>query len=303
MADLPDSPAHTPPQHVVAVDVGGTTIKAGRVARDGTLTSSRTIPTPPDVADLLTAVRRTVAECGPTDPVGVVTAGLTDERSGTVLQAANLGWRDLPLRDRLTEALGRPVAFGHDVRGAALAELRWGAGEPDMLFVPIGTGLAVAVVVDGEVRGTGWSGEIGQVLVPDPDGPGRVRLEEIASARGIARRYAARAGCPVDGSREVLRKLEDCDTDALDAVTTAVALLADTLAAASAVLGPVPVVLGGGLAEGGEAVLAPLRAALGERLPAEAVPPVRTARLGRWAGCLGAAAIAFATAEARGRAA
>ncbi|UFU04339.1 ROK family protein [Ruania suaedae] len=284
------------PARALGIDIGGTTIKIGRVGADGTLTETRTVPTPRDphaLADVVAAeVDRT-----PEPVIGVVNPGIIDERTGVVTFAANLGWRDLPLQAILERRLGRRVLLGHDVRAGALAESLWGAGAAgDMLFMPLGTGIASALVIDGVVRGTGWSGEVGQVLVPDPGRPGaRIQFEQIASASALAARYAAITGSAdvSAGARGVLERLSAGDTAAADVVRTAIEVLADLLADAAGLLGPTPVVLGGGLAEAGDAVLEPLRAALAQRLPAELRPPLRAAVLGSWAGCLGAGALAL----------
>ncbi len=279
---------------VLGVDIGGTAIKIGRVAPDGELTDTRQRPTPKDPATLAELVAAEV-RATPADAIGVVSPGIVDETRGTVVYSANLGWRDLPLRDLLSQRLGRPVVTGHDVRAGALAESRWGAGEPDMLFLPLGTGLASALIIEGTVRGTGWAGEIGQVLVPDPDGAGRTPLERICAAGALADRYAAATGSAdtSGGARAVFSRAAAGDAEAQRVIGTAIESLADLLAATAGLLGPVPLVLGGGLAEAGSALLDPLHDALAARLPAAAMPPLRRARLGQWAGCLGAGALAM----------
>ncbi|UFU05014.1 ROK family protein [Ruania halotolerans] len=304
------APAPAADATALGVDVGGTTIKVGRVGTDGTLNDTRTLPTPRDPNQLADAIAVEV-EKTPEDAVGVVTPGITDEQSGVISFAANLGWRDVPMRQILEERLGQPVALGHDVRAGALAESLWGAGATDMLFIPLGTGIASALVLDGAVRGTGWAGEMGQVLVPDLDEPvpsGQSRasvllrrpFEQIASASAIAARYArATGGEDVSGGAAHVLDLaagsaqRPVDPIAAEIVRTAIEALADVLAQAAGLLGPVPIVLGGGLARAGETILAPLRAELAERLPAELRPPVRVAALGSWAGCLGAGALAL----------
>lgn len=295
----PATASHAPT--ALGVDIGGTTIKVGRVAGDGTLTDTRTVPTPRDphaLADVIAAE----ADRTPEPAIGVVNPGIIDERTGVVTFAANLGWRDLPLQAILERRLARPVLLGHDVRAGALAESLWGAGAggagaaADMLFIPLGTGIASALVLDGVVRGTGWAGEVGQVLVPDPDRPGaRIPFEQISSASALAGRYAAATGSTdvSAGARGVLERMAAGDATATDVVRTAIETLADLLADAAGLLGPMPIVIGGGLAEAGDAVLGPLRTALAQRLPAELRPPVRAAVLGSWAGCLGAGALAL----------
>lgn len=279
---------------VLGVDIGGTAIKIGRVAADGTLSDARQVPTPHDpeaLADLVAAE----AEATPADAIGVVSPGIVDEQNGVVVYSANLGWRDLPLRDLLSARLSTPVLTGHDVRAGGLAESRWGAGGPDLLFLPLGTGLASALILDGRIRGTGWAGEIGQILVPDPDGTGRVPLERVCAAGALARRYAAATGSAdtSGGARAVFERAAAGDAAAQRVLNSAIETLADLLAATTGLLGRVPLVLGGGLAQAGDALLDPLHTALAARLPADAMPPLRQARLGQWAGCLGAAALAM----------
>ena len=278
----------------LGVDIGGSAIKIGLVAPDGTLTDARQVPTPRD-PQVLADVIAGEAERTPAEAIGVVSPGIVDEEHGTVVFSANLGWRDLPLRELLSRRLGTVVVTGHDVRAGALAESHWGAGGQELLFLPLGTGLASALISDGRIRGTGWAGEIGQILVPDPDGSGRVPLERVCAAGALARRYAAATGSTdtSGGARAVFERAAAGDRSAQQVLDSAIETLADLLAGAAGLLGPVPLVLGGGLAEAGDALLDPLYAALTARLPAEAMPPLRRARLGQWAGCLGAAALAM----------
>jgi glucokinase len=107
----------------------------------------------------------------------------------------------------LAARTGLPVGFGHDVRAGALAEATVGAarGERDVLFVPVGAGVAGAALVGGRplVAG-GYAGEIGHLQV-DPAGEpcpcgGRGCVETVASGLALARRYAARTGTPVAGA-------------------------------------------------------------------------------------------------------
>jgi len=160
----------------------------------------------------------------------------------------------------------------HDVAAAGLAEQRLGAGRGahDVLFVVIGTGIAGAVLVAGELvsGGAGQAGEIGHIRMR-PDGPacgcGRAGcLETLASARAVAAAYTARTGRAVRGAAEVVAAL-DTDADARAVWAEAVGALADGLLVTQAVLASRRVVLGGGLAAAGAALLEPLDAALRER--------------------------------------
>ncbi|TQF01442.1 ROK family protein [Kitasatospora acidiphila] len=290
---------------VIALDVGGTQIKGGVLADDGTLVQSERRPTraergPDAVLDTVLAFAADLTERYRPAAAGIAVPGLVDEASGTSVFAANLGWRQVPVRDWLAEELDLPVAFGHDVRAGGLAEARLGAGRDcgSFLFVPVGTGIAAAIMVDGRALtgGHGLAGELGHLAVT-PDGEpcpcgGRGCLETVASAAAIARRYARRTGTPAVSAKEVSRRAADGDTEAAAVWQEAVEALADGLSAAITLLDPERVVIGGGLALAGAPYFDALRAALAERLTFQASPPVVPAALGHQAGCLGAALLA-----------
>ncbi|ROP72501.1 ROK family protein [Curtobacterium sp. PhB115] len=287
---------------VLGVDVGGTGIKARLTGADGLVLDETRVPTPRDdpaattlavvVADLVAGALRH----GPLDAVGLVTPGVVDEASGSVVLAVNLGWQDVPVRAVVQAELGRrgidvPVAFGHDVRAGALAEVR--AGGPDLArgsvaFVPVGTGLASALVIDGVVvPGGGWAGEIGQVRLPSGPHTG-LRVEEIASAGGVARRSGAAT------AHAAMLLVRAGDPTATAVWHECIGALADALAWTTAVAGCHTIVVGGGLAESGALLFDPLRTAVAERLAGVRVPAIVPARHGDAAGAIGAALLARA---------
>jgi glucokinase len=189
--------------YVVALDVGGTSLKGGLVSSSGEVLLTDRRPTPRSDGPLrvVEAIRTFIdelAEAGPGTPsgVGLAVPGLVT--SDTAVYAANIGWKDVPATD--FTSLEVPIRLGHDVRTGGLAERVLGAGrsEPDFLFLPIGTGIAGAMIIRGEPYGgsTGWGGEIGHIPV-FPNGErcacGQLGcLETYASAASVARRYAER---------------------------------------------------------------------------------------------------------------
>lgn len=287
---------------VAAIDVGGTSIKAALVTEDlrvvHTLrTGTRRVEGSADVgqiAELVEQLRTTAGQAGLAG-VGLAVPGIVDERNGLAKAAVNLGWRDLPLRDRLAGATGLPVALGHDVRTGGLAEFTVGAatGVRNAMFVPIGTGIAAAVLVDGNrLDADGYAGELGHIVV-DPGGAVcgcgvRGCLETVASAAFIARHYAERSGRPVTRAAEVAEAVRIGDADAVAVWDRAVDGLATALTTAITLLGPEVVAVGGGLAESGDTLLVPLRAALAGRTTFQRVPVLVRAALGDNAGCVGA---------------
>ncbi|NEA89968.1 ROK family protein, partial [Streptomyces sp. SID14436] len=125
-------------EHVIALDVGGTGMKAALVGAGGELLHQARRATGRDrgpeavvtgILDFAGELRaHGVRRYGrPASAAGLAVPGIVDEREGLAVYSANLGWRDLPLRALLAERLGGvPVALGHDVRTGGLAEGRIG---------------------------------------------------------------------------------------------------------------------------------------------------------------------------------
>ncbi|NUR91886.1 MAG: ROK family protein [Nonomuraea sp.] len=274
---------------VVAVDVGGTTMKGGLIAPDGTILHRERRPTPraegPErVIAAISAFVTHLSRPGEAEAVGLAVPGLvTPERA--VFSAA-FGWRDVPAAAFTDGAL--PVALGHDVRSAGEAELAYGSGAPDTLYLPIGTGIAGAVVLSGSLYGgaAGWAGQIGHIPVhpgglPCPCGQ-RGCLSAYASAAAIAAR------CGETSAEHVVRRAATGDEIAVRVWAEAVEALALALATYTLTLDPSEIVVGGGLSLAGEALVAPLRTRLAARLTFRPAPGVRVSALGADAGLLGA---------------
>lgn len=292
---------------VVAVDVGGTTLKCALVHPDGSVHHSERRPTgagrggPPVVGTVLDVASALAdrARADGMEPVaaGVAVPGVVDENAGVAVWAANVGFRDVPLRDLLSARLGMPAALGHDVRAGGLAEARLGAGggRRHVLFVAVGTGIAAAHVLDGTAHAGahGAAGELGHVVVR-PGGPrcgcgGRGCLEAVASASAIGRRYAELSGAAAVTAAGVATRADAGEELAGRVWREAVEALADGLLTAQALYDAEIIVLGGGLARAGPILLAPLRAALAARVTFHRAPELAPAALGDNAGCIGAA--------------
>ncbi|MFE9820690.1 ROK family protein [Streptomyces sp. NPDC005791] len=233
---------------------------------------------------------------------GVAVPGIVDAEHGIAVYAANLGWRDVPLRKLIGERLGGiPVALGHDVRTGGLAEGRIGAGKgaDRFLFVPLGTGIAGAIGIAGtiEAGAHGYAGEIGHIVVR-PDGPDcgcgqRGCLETLASAAAVSRAWAAASGDPDADAADCAEAVAAGDPAALRVWQDAVDALAAGLVTALTLLDPRTLIIGGGLAEAGETLFTPLRAAVEERVTFQKLPLIVPAALGDTAGCLGAGLLAW----------
>lgn len=296
---------------VVGLDVGGTVMKAVSVGPDGTVRARLHQPTGAGdgptmllhkIVDLLVNVRDELSGNGEAlSAVGLAVPGVIDEERGVVRFAANLGWRDLEVASVVSGHLGVPVYLGHDVRSGAMAEGAFGAarGVDDFLFLPIGTGIAAAVVLGGQVRAgpRRAAGELGHFIV-DPDGP-RCRcgakgcLEALASASALARRYHERVSCSELGAPAVAELAAGGDPDAVAVWSSVVGLLGQVLAGVQSLLDLDLVVVGGGLANATR-LLPDVQAAMATHLSWQGLPRLVRATLGDDAGCLGAALLARA---------
>jgi glucokinase len=294
---------------VAAIDLGGTSIKAALLDSALNPVHSTRVPTRRvgEVVDvdqlgelIETLTEDATGHDGRLVGVGVVTPGIVDSDLGVVRFGANLGWRDLPLRERLIERTKLPMRIGHDVRAGGLAEFTVGAavGVRNAIFMPVGTGIAAALMVDGhELHATGYAGEIGHAVV-DPNGPlcgcgQRGCLEAIGSAGAIARIYAERCGEPVSGALEVATRMQAGDEVAARVWDEAIRALATALTTAVVLLAPEVIVIGGGLAESGDVLFGPLRRELESRLTFHRRPQVVAAALGDGASRTGAGLLAW----------
>ncbi|MEV0967783.1 ROK family protein [Microtetraspora glauca] len=293
--------------YVVALDVGGTSMKGGLVTSSGEVTPFEGRPTERErgAAAVVAAIRAYVGELAGhgvsrfgEEPSGVGLAVPGIVTSSTAVYSANIGWRNVPAEDFVPG--DAPARLGHDVRTGGLAESVFGAGRDaaDFLFLPIGTGIAGAVVVRGEPYGGahGWGGEIGHTPVW-PSGEkcacGQVGcLETYASASAVARRFERRSGRTAT-AKEVVELALSGDVAAREVFDEAIEALAISLASYTLLLDPSLVVIGGGLGEAGPALFEPLRERLAARLTFREPPELRPASLGVQAGMLGAALLGW----------
>lgn len=300
-------------RHVIALDVGGTGMKAALVGADGALLYEARRPTgrergPEAVVETILGFAADLRAYGTEHfgesavAAGIAVPGIVDAERGIAVYAANLGWRDVPMRQLVGERLGGvPVALGHDVRTGGLAEGRLGAGKgaDRFLFLALGTGIAGAIGIGGliEAGAHGSAGEIGHVVVR-PDGPlcgcgQRGCLETLASAAAVTRAWAAASGDPEADAADCAKAVESGDPAAVRVWRDTVDALAAGLVTALTLLDPRTLIIGGGLGEAGETLFTPLRAAVEERVTFQKLPEIVPAALGDTAGCLGAGLLAW----------
>ncbi|MEN3203701.1 MAG: ROK family protein [Atribacterota bacterium] len=248
------------------IDIGGTKIAGVLVdANLNVLLSRRALltgKTPDSVVQEITSLVEYLTggiEKSKLLGVGVVTPGIIDGDTGVVVYAANLGWRNVPIRDLVQRELDLPCFLEHDVRGGALAELFFGAGRAfaNFLYVSVGTGIAGTIVWDRKVvRGShNTSGEIGHTVVM-PGGPvcrcgKRGCLEALASGSAMEREAWYLAGEKVEGS-VIVERAKSGDPLFREILRNASFFLGLALANLAGTLDPEAILLGGGVSEAGE---------------------------------------------------
>jgi len=289
------------PAPVLALDLGGTRIRAAVVGPDGARIARTAAPTPSArgpaaVVDVCAAALRAALEAARTTTgletadlggIGISAPGPVDPWSGTVLEPPNLGpeFANIPLAAELEARFGLPAYLDRDTNVALLAERAFGAarGIDDAVYLTVSTGIGGAMVSGGQlVHGPdGLAGELGHLVV-ELDGPpcgcgGRGHVEAIASGVALAREAraaVARGESPflatraADDPSKLSARHVAAGELAGDAACAALMARARRAVAAACVgianaLNPHVIIIGGAIAAAqGERLLAPVRAAI-----------------------------------------
>ena len=304
----------------VGVDIGGTKIAGGVVDADGRIIDKLRVDTPLDTAALADAVVDMARHLGATHDVvavGVAAAGFMNRDRTTVIHAPNIAWRDEPLKAVLEARIDVPVTIENDANAAGWAEFRFGAGRgvDDMVMLTMGTGVGGAIIAGGQLYlgGHGIGGELGHTrFIRDGllCGCGQNGcLEQYASGRALQREANAIAdaggiGAALADARAekgtlagpaISRLVLAGDPGALEALRRVATALGEACGGFQAVLDPELFVIGGGVAQLGEDLLAPVRMAYETSLPGYGDRPIARfaiAQLGNDAGLIGAADLA-----------
>jgi glucokinase len=311
----------------IALDVGGTTIKAAVIARDGELLALERLPTPSrlppeQVADLIVDTMRgllakTERTAESISGVGLsIAAFITAD--GVITATAHLSpaWVGFDLHRRLASAFPSNYYFALDTPAPTLGEAHYGAGRglDDFAYVTVSTGIGAGVVAGGKLLtgGLGWAGGVGHVIV-DPNGP---RVCDACGNRGCLETYAAKQGVLALAEEAIRRHPESLlarrcvepltprivyeaaregDEAAICVFHQAGSYLGLGLTSLIDILSPRCVVVGGGIALAGDLLLEPARQVVRQA----AYPPVHRsvaivpAALGDLSGVYGVAAMVF----------
>lgn len=252
----------------IGIDVGGTKISGVLIDRDLVIHSFLKVDVcgekdPDAVVEKIAFLRDSLVEGLPEKgrvlAIGVVMPGVLDVSEGVVIDSANLGWKNVFIKEIMEKRLGIETYLEHDVRAGAISELYFGAGKgfASFLYVSIGTGIAGTFVYDRKIiRGAnGISGEIGHAIVC-PYGPEcrcgqKGCLEALSSGVAMERDAFYLTGKHVKGEI-IMEEAKKGVYPFVNIVKNATFYLGVALANLTKVFDPEAIVLGGGVSESGE---------------------------------------------------
>jgi len=309
----------------IGIDLGGTNIKIGCFDSNVKLLGKTSVPTEADlgpeyvVGRIEEATKKLLEESGKgideLCAVGIGTPGPANYAEGIIIRATNMPkFKNTPLRDMVSEKLGRPAILENDANVACWGEFVLGAGKDitDMVFFTLGTGIGGGIVSKGKlVRGSGGNGaELGHIIIY-PDGQAcncgqKGCVEAHASASHTARRAteAIQAGKPsslkklLDQNGEItckdvyehLAKGDELAKQITDETAKALALVCVNMLH---ITEPKRIVFAGGMIGAGQVLLDRIKDYFNQyiwRLKSESVE-ICFATLGEDAGIIGAAAL------------
>lgn len=315
-------------QQVIAVDLGGTYIRAAVMTADGVMSHHQSSLTHAkrgplavidEMADLINRTA-TVARLPNDVCVGVASPGPLNPRTGTVLYTPNLpGWRDIALVDHLQEKTRRTVRLANDGNCGALGEVRFGSamGVQDLVYLALGTGVGGGIISGGVlVDGVcGLGAEVGHIGI-SMDGPrctcGSVGcLEAFVSGWAIQREAEAVAtttdgkfmlelakGGPLHAGIVANAAAQD-DPVAILILDRAGRALGAAMGVFTNIFNPQMIVIGGGVAAIGDHLLEPAKQVLQMHCFADMRTDLTIgySPLGKDTGIFGAAALALSSSD------
>lgn len=287
----------------VGVDVGGSKASVGLIdTTNGAVLRRLQLKTPPPdetgapfLAEVAAAAGALLAEAGEGPlPVGVGICEIV-ETSGEIVSGLRVRWTGPDVRQAFVFA--ERVAIEADIRAAAVAEARFGAGRSlaHWIYANAGTGIAAVLMAGGRpypgAHGRAVAAGMSHVALTHDGAP---RVEEVAGGAGMLWR-ARQTGMPVDGVAGLLDRAAAGDAASRAIVEEGGAVFGRLLGMLANALDPQAVVIGGGIAAASPLFVAACRASFRSSIwyDGAAVPPAPLARLGPDAGLIGAALCAL----------
>ena len=292
--------------YYIGLDIGGTNLKAGVVDESGKIIGESSIPTgadrPQDIVfqDIMRLVNDVIAvsklSVKDIKAVGMGSPGKIDYSNGSVVYNNNLGWKDFHISEMMSDALHVPAVLENDADAAALGEVVAGSakGADSAMIITLGTGVGTGYVFSGKIF---RSCEFGHMVIHSGGREctcGRKGcFEAYCSATGLIRSTREAGITESDGSvngRTVFDAADRGNETAIKIIDDYTSDLSCGIVNLINGLQPEVISLGGGVANQGERLLAPLRDKVyAEMYKGLARPRIVSCTLGYKAGLIGAA--------------
>lgn len=284
---------------ILALDIGGTAIKYGVFDSYGSMLTDvykKDTPKSETTNYIMKTVIQIIEDVKEKNNIGgiaISTAGVVDSCVGTVVFAGPTipDYTNTPIKKMIEDLFNIPCEVENDVNCAALGEWWKGAGKgsSSLFCVTIGTGVGGAVLLNGQLwTGAAHSaGEIGYLPMPS----GRT-LQDEASATSLVVDYSLLSNTPINqlNGKIIFEKANSGDVNAIKAIDNMLNALNQGLLAATYLLSPDTIVIGGGIAAQKEYLENKIQAKLKQQIISTRMLPERIncAKLGNSAGMIGA---------------
>ena len=288
---------HTDINHTVAIDLGGTHVRAALVDDDGRVIERIRRATPVDEPSpiVIAELAQKVAQGVVCDRAVIGLPGVIDHEAEVLVKAPNVpqSWIPMLTDAWLTERTGLSVSLANDADLAAVGEAAFGAGRGfrDVAYVTISTGIGAGIVLgDRLMRGRYSGGELGHTILSRTalaaGQPSTV--EDLGSGRSIERRAKA-SGINARGA-DLAQLVRDGHEEATSIWYKAIESAAMGIVNLCWLVSPQVVVVGGGVGMNGDLVLPTIVRAIDDHGPGIGPVAVVNAGLGDDAALVGAAA-------------
>lgn len=306
-------------KYLLGIDLGGTFIKGGILNSDGTVVTIKQIPSERElgkekvsnnivklVNELISSTKISLNDC---KGLGIGIPGMVDAKTGEVIFANNLNWKNFNIVKYLKEKLDIEIKIGNDANLACLGEYKFGGGKSfeNLIFITLGTGVGGGVIIDGKLLegNMGAGAELGHsVIVCD----GR---KCTCGRKGCLETYASATALIKSAKEEALKNPESKlnlfeidgklpftlyneDLSAKKVVDEYINYLACGLINFANIFRPEAILIGGGISNQGDNLIKPLQKILDEEIYAGNAGPkviLKTGCLKNDAGFIGAAAL------------
>jgi len=231
--------------------------------------------------------------------IGIAMAALFDRETGTIVSwPNNKKWNGFPLMQYLKEIYKVPVVFEDDANAAAIGEQIAGAGKgyKDLAYVTVSTGIGCGIIINNNLLtgAHGWAGELGHIKTADSKTVctcgAKGCLQAVASGSAIRKAYLNKEPASDIEVKEIVIRAGKGDLSAKAVFEEAGTYIGDALANLVMILDVPVIILGGGVIEAGDLIIAPILKQFRESLQEKRSAKIVKSKLNDKNGVIGALA-------------